>query len=477
MANLLCAALVPHPPILHPAVGGEESERCRTTRDSLRRLAEDLAGLDPEVVVVISPHGPIFSDAIAVHRLESIGGDLGAFGAPQVGLTLPIDRKVGELLLKEARSAGLPVAPVTPETAPEWEAERLDHATLLPLLFLTEAGWRGSILPVAMGMLPLIQLYAFGQALQRAIERSGRRAVVLASGDLSHRLTAEAPEGFSPAGERFDRQVVEAIGRGDLAALFAIEPDLRERAAECGYRPLLMLAGALDGRRVHPQVYSYEYPFGVGYAVAVLEPGEEDESRRLYPKLEQARSERIRRERERAHPIVQLARAALEHYVTTGLEVDFSAAAPHAGTAPWQLPPDLPERAGVFVTLTIDGDLRGCMGSVEPTESKLALEVVQSAIQAGTADPRFLPVEEEELPFLSYSVDVLGPLEPATPEDLDPAEFGLLVSKGEEIGLLLPALPGIETPGQQIEIACRKAGLEPDDPDLKLERFRVTRFR
>lgn len=476
MPDLIYTALVPHPPILIPAVGGEESERCHTTRESLRRLAAEVVGMAPEVVVIISPHGPVFSDAIAVHRLPSIAGDLSAFGVPQVSLSAVIDQELGDKLLAEAREARIPIAPVTPEWAAEWEAEQLDHGTLVPLYFLQEAGYTGAILPVAMGMMPPVQLYTFGQALQRAIDRSGRRTVVLASGDLSHRLSPDAPDGYAPEGQTFDREVVESLGRGDLAALFQIDPGCRERAGECGYRPLLMLTGVLDGLWVQPMVHSYEHPFGVGYAVVSLQPNGTDETRRLRPHLERSRQGRIERRRAQAHPVVQLARAALEHYVETGLEIDFSAGAPHEGTTPWVLPDGLPDRAGVFVTITMDGDLRGCIGSTAPTEPNLALEIVRNAIEAGTRDPRFSPVDDDELPYLDYKVDILEEPEPATFDQLEPKRYGVVVRKGELAGLLLPDLDGVDTAEQQVTIACRKAGLEPDEPGLELYRFRVRRF-
>lgn len=477
MPDLVFAALVPHPPILLPAVGGIEAEQAQTTGQSMQRLAATLTELVPETVVIISPHGPVFSDAIAVHRLAEIGGSFAAFGAPHVALSASIDQELGEQLVREMRAGGVPAAPVTQEWAAEWEAEELDHGTLVPLSFLLEAGWRGQVLPVAMGMLPPVQLYAFGQALQRAIDCTGRRTAVLASGDLSHCLSEDAPEGYCPEGAAFDREIVEALGRGDLAALFDIDPERRERAAECGYRPLLMMAGALDGLEIKPLVYSYEHPFGVGYAVVALEPGGRDESRQLRRAIGERREARLERRRQGEHPLVRLARAALEHYVKTGLEIDFSAGAPHEGTAPWRLPPGLPERAGCFVTLSVDGDLRGCMGTMAPTEPTLALEVVRNAVLAGTGDPRFSPVEEEELPYLEYKVDLLGELEPARPEDLDPARYGVVVRKGEAVGLLLPDLPGIDRVDQQVAIAARKAGLEPGEPGIELLRFRAQRLR
>ncbi|MDT7807058.1 MAG: hypothetical protein QOJ70_871 [Acidobacteriota bacterium] len=131
-----------------------------------------------------------------------------------------------------------------------------------------------------------------------------------------------------------------------------------------------------------------------------------------------------------------------------------------------------------FVTIkTIDSELRGCIGTVEPEKNTLAEEIVANAIKAATRDPRFQPLSENELPSLRYSVDVLGTLEPARFEDLDPAVFGVVVSdhSGSRRGLLLPAIESIRTADLQVRIAAKKAGIKPDAP-LRLYRFRTRRF-
>jgi AmmeMemoRadiSam system protein A/AmmeMemoRadiSam system protein B len=476
MQGLIFTALVPHPPILIEAVGQGETAHVRITITAMQQLASELVGTKPDVVVIISPHGPVFHDAIAVHLLPEISGDLGALSAPEVAFQLPIDQALGNLVVEAGRRAGLSIAPVTPEWAVEWLAEKLDHGTVVPLQFLRAAGWDGPILPIAMGMLPPVSLYAFGQALQEAIDQSGRRIAVLASGDLSHRLAPEAPAGYHPDAQRFDREVVEALGRGDLEQLFRLDPDLVELAGECGLRPLMMLAGVLDGIEVNPQVLSYQGPFGVGYAVVALRPGGAEPSRHLRPQIESARRERVERSHEQAHPVVQVARVALEHFVRTGMLLDFSASAPDGGTTSIRIPPEMPDRAGLFVSLKLDGDLRGCMGTSEPTEPSLLLEIVQNAIQAGTADPRFDPVDEEDLPFLTYTVDILAPAEPCTIADLDPHRYGVIVTQGELRGLLLPDLAGIDEPEDQVAIACRKAGITAT-AGIQLARFGVIRLK
>jgi AmmeMemoRadiSam system protein A len=139
----------------------------------------------------------------------------------------------------------------------------------------------------------------------------------------------------------------------------------------------------------------------------------------------------------------------------------------------------LRQPAACFVSIKTDqGDLRGCIGTIEPAKETLAEELIANAVDAATRDPRFFPVAEDELQYLEYSVDVLFQPEPAEFEDLDPNTFGVIVEdeSGSHRGLLLPDIEGIETASQQVEIATRKAGISPGTP-LRLFRFRVRRFR
>ena len=137
----------------------------------------------------------------------------------------------------------------------------------------------------------------------------------------------------------------------------------------------------------------------------------------------------------------------------------------------------LPARAGCFVSLkTLEGALRGCIGSVQPQEPDLPREVVRNAVDAATRDPRFLPVAAEELARLVYSVDVLGEPEPAAGlHQLDPGRFGVIVQNGRRRGLLLPAIEGVDTAEQQVAIARSKAMIEPHEP-VTLWRFEVRRL-
>lgn len=160
-----------------------------------------------------------------------------------------------------------------------------------------------------------------------------------------------------------------------------------------------------------------------------------------------------------------LARAVLEHYLDRSSLPEL----------PDPLPPAYNQKAGAFVTLKKDGQLRGCIGTVQPVRNNLAQEIAYNAVSSALKDPRFPPVRKDELAELELSVDILSPMERIdSPADLDPTRYGVLVRSGSRSGLLLPALEGVSTVEEQLNIARRKAGISPDEP-VELYRFTVTR--
>ncbi len=169
------------------------------------------------------------------------------------------------------------------------------------------------------------------------------------------------------------------------------------------------------------------------------------------------------------HPLASLARRTIEEYVKRGVVID--------PPSPQEMTPEMRRRAGVFVSLKKRGQLRGCIGTFLPTTENVASEVIRNAIAAATEDPRFPPVEPEELDHLDVSVDVLSEPEPVESlDDLDPKKYGVIVESGWKRGLLLPDLEGVDTVEQQLSIAMAKAGIGPDEP-VKVYRFRVDRYK
>jgi AmmeMemoRadiSam system protein A len=168
---------------------------------------------------------------------------------------------------------------------------------------------------------------------------------------------------------------------------------------------------------------------------------------------------------QKMHPLTRLARETVESYVRK-----------KELPQPKELPPEMQERAGVFVCIKRHGALRGCIGTFEPTKSNVAQETMANAISSATRDPRFPPVAVAELSDLTYSVDVLTkPVPVKSKDELDPRKYGVIVESGGRRGLLLPDLEGVDTVEQQIDICRQKAGIYPDEP-VKLYKFEVKRY-
>ncbi|MGI6327479.1 MAG: AmmeMemoRadiSam system protein A [Dethiobacteria bacterium] len=162
----------------------------------------------------------------------------------------------------------------------------------------------------------------------------------------------------------------------------------------------------------------------------------------------------------------EIARAALESRVR----------GKRLSSVPPGLSPDLQKPGAAFVSIKKRGELRGCIGTISPTKETLAGEIAANAVSAGLRDPRFPPVSEDELPELTYSVDVLSePEKVADINELDPKRFGVIVRRGGRTGLLLPDLEGVATVEEQLSIAKQKAGIFPDEP-VEIYRFEVIRY-
>lgn len=460
---ILGAVIVPHPPLILPAVGRGEERGIQATVDAYRKAARLVASWQPEVLIVTTPHLVMYSDYFHISPGLAAAGDMSRFGAPRERLETRYDTDLRREVIALAEREGIAAG-----TLGERDAS-LDHATFIPLWFLRQAGVSCPILRVGLSGFSPLEHYRLGQCVQRAIDALGRRAAFIASGDLSHKLKKDGPYGLAPEGAVYDQQITEVMASGDFLRLLQMDERLCDRAAECGQRSFQIMAGALDGLAVRAELLSHEGPFGVGYGVAAFTVTGEDETRRFGEQLQALERQRLAAQKAKEDPWVRLARLSVETYVRTGRPLK-------------ALPEDLPrelltQRAGAFASLHIGDRLRGCIGTTAPTAKSVAWEIVQNAVSACSRDPRFPPVRPSELDSLSYSVDVLGEPEPIhLPSQLDVKRYGVIVSCGSRRGLLLPDLEGVDTVEQQIDIARQKGGISIGER-YSLERFEVVRHK
>lgn len=459
--SMLGAIITPHPPVLLPEVGGGREREIAATDRAMRTAAETVAAWQPDVIIVSSPHTILYRDYFHIAPGDGAVGDMGRFGAPEVRIQASYDTLLREEIIRRAEAEGLHAGTLG-QRDPE-----LDHGVLIPLYYLRKAGVRCPIVRMGLSGFSPLDHYRLGKCVQDAVNALGRRAVFLASGDLSHKLKADGPYGYAPEGPQFDDAVTRTMASGDFLEFLTIDPALCERAAECGLRSFQMMAGALDGLAVEPQLLSHEGTFGVGYAIALFPVTGRNDSRCYEKDYLLAKNNRLATRKANEDPWVKLARRSLETYVKTSQRLT-------------SLPEDLPaemttQQAGAFVSLHKNGQLRGCIGTIAPTCENLAWEIVQNAISACSRDPRFSPVRPDELDELEYSVDMLGAPEPVdSPAALDPKTYGVIVSCGGRRGLLLPDLDGVDSVEAQLSIALQKGGIRENEP-YKIERFKVVR--
>lgn len=251
--RVLASYLMCHAPIVIPEVAQENSSVIRTSTESMARIASEIADLNPDVVLILSPHSPRMKNNFSLVGGSKIYGNFSQFGHPEIEAKFPN----AESLLKHS-----------------WPASaeyNLDHGALVPLHFLYQAGWRG---PVAVVALPYYSStsnqLAFSQQLSELIGKSEKKWVLIASGDMSHRLIEGAPAGYHPHAKEFDKTVVQIVQRGDYQQTQEIPNRLRDLAAEDVLDTLYTIAGTTNFRADHRSFYSYEGPFGVGYLMARL---------------------------------------------------------------------------------------------------------------------------------------------------------------------------------------------------------------
>lgn len=469
-SSIVFAGIAPHPPIMVPEVGHEAIAEVLGSIEAMALLTERLIASGAETVVLISPHAPLDPNAFVAYQGPNLYGDFANFRAPKTTIEAQLDEELLRLITQEAGEHDYAVVRI--------RGGNMDHGTTVPLYFLQRNGWHGRVVALGYSFLSNDDHLGFGACVKRAADKLGRPTAFVASGDLSHRLKPEAPAGYNPKAHLFDEEMVAALRANTPDRIINVDQDLRKLAGECGYRSLLVALGATKELPLSCEVLHYEAPFGVGYLVAQLLSVPSAIADGPAPSVRSAVAEgsalsAAQRESDteslRGGELPALARNAVETFVLTGSQIK-QPDNPHGLLA---------ERAACFVSIkTSNGDLRGCIGTIEPARETLAQELILNAIHAASRDPRFPPVSAVELPQLQYSVDVLSAPEPATLGELDPKDYGVIVEdeRGRRRGLLLPDIEGVDTAAMQVEIAARKAGIPAGAP-VRLYRFRVQRFR
>jgi AmmeMemoRadiSam system protein B/AmmeMemoRadiSam system protein A len=437
--------------IRNPYVAGQFYPASATQlRAMIKKLVSEKAKKE-EVIGLLMPHagypysGPVAGAAISRVKFKDT---FIIMGPSHTGLGKPFSimtegtwqTPLGEVQIDAGLSQK--IAAASKNLQADTLAHQQEHAVEVQIPFLQYFKPDIRIVPIILASASADFYKEIGRAIAAVLKEPGQEAVIIASGDMTH---------YEPqaTAERKDKDAIEAI-------LALDEDELTRRykgldISMCAYGPAVSLItaakelGAGGAELIKYQTSgdtTGDYSAVVGYAGIIIRASQ-------------------------MHPLARLAQNTVETYIREH----------KIPSPPPALTPEMKEKAGVFVSIHKRGTLRGCIGTFEPQQRNVAAEIITNAISSATQDPRFSPIEPDELADLDYSVDVLTRPEPvANKVHLDPKKYGVIVEAGWRRGLLLPDLEGVDTVDEQIDICRQKAGIDPGEP-VNLYRFQVKRYK
>lgn len=255
---LIFAAITPHPPLLIPEIGREHCDKIKKTIDGMKTMEEKLYAAKPDIIIVVSPHGPVLADSFLFNLADEYMVNFKEFGDFSIEMKFEGDVH----FINQIKGDIYDKTPVIISSE-----INLDHGAGVPLYYLTKHLKNFKIIPVSYSLLDYTAHVNFGNALKDDIFNSNKRIAVIASGDLSHRLTKDSPGGYSPRGQEFDEKLIRLLQEKKTNDIVNLDPKLIEEAHECGLRSILILLGLLERFNYEFELLSYEWPLGVGYLV------------------------------------------------------------------------------------------------------------------------------------------------------------------------------------------------------------------
>ncbi len=265
---LLAGYMVPHPPLAVHEVGRGEENEIRATLDSFAEVAGDIAEIKPDTIIITSPHTVMYRDYFHISPGKGAKGSFRSFRADQVRFSVEYDQDLTRAIADEAESSGFPAG---------FSGERdreLDHGVMVPLYFIDKEYKDYQLVRIGLSGLSLADHWTFGKLIRKAVARTGRRCVFVASGDLSHCQKRDGPYGYRPEGPLYDERIMEVMGAGKFSELTGFDEKLLERSMECGHRSFTIMGGAFEGTEVVTRRLSHEATFGVGYGFAIYHPAD-----------------------------------------------------------------------------------------------------------------------------------------------------------------------------------------------------------
>ena len=458
----------------------EKDQILKQTERGLRDVALAVAKAKPHTIVVITPHGAVFDDAVAISYDTKLSGNMSVFGVSRSGIEKPCDMGLLDELRDRLAEAGCRHIFVNSRVAEDYGLPLiLDRGSLVPLSFIDKVYPDYQLVHMTVGDLSFYELYRFGHILRQAIEVAGHDTVIIASGDLAHLPRDRNPEEVREV-RAFNQKIAMALRNKNFETILTMPADAYSHLRQCGLKPLVTALGAFDGIVTESLVFSETEALGIGCVNAWIADDlskKDPVTESLLTRLDEQRKAKFARALASDDAACGLAMNAVSAWIHHNEKFDadiYLSQHDDHQTAEY-----LKHTQGaVMVTIYKDGEIRGAAGGLSAERDNLCAEIVHRAIEAAAFDPRFLPIEPEELGQIDIVVDLLGePEQIGDPACVDPQKHGLIVEQHLNRGIVTPGLTDVSLTSY-IEAAERSAGIvSADDGKIVFFRFDVERHR
>jgi len=253
--SISLAAIVPYSPLLLNSVNKNSAGQLADTLKAYEKLKQDLTEKQIDTVVLLSPVGIIQDKAFTLNVLPEFTCQFEDFGDFVTKFTVAGDVQLAQLI--KTKLDNNPMIQLT-------SANPLDYGSSVPMSFFKQVLPKIKVLPLYAPHSNLEELFAFGKKIKKELELSSEKIAIVASVNLSQRLSKDSPAGYSRQARAWDKKIIKALAGLDNKTILEQSDEVRTDVAELGLNQIALLLGILDEFKKGSHQLAYEAPWGVG---------------------------------------------------------------------------------------------------------------------------------------------------------------------------------------------------------------------
>lgn len=455
--------VMPHPTMIIPELGDGEETKITATTSACEKVADEIGEIKPDTVIVITPHGPLFGNAVAFTNEEKIYGQIKKDDETKVFLNFDINTSLINNITTDLKKENINCVNINSKSCELYGIEyELDYGTIIPMYFIDKKLSDYKIIQITCGEFSKFELYKIGMIIKKAVEESESKAVCIASGELSHRLTEDGPYGYTPEGKNFDVEIQSLLKNGDVLNIYNMDNMKIDAAGTCGMNPLYTMLGVMNGNEVKGNILSYEGPFGIGYAVIDFSLSKTEIN--MYEQIINEKNKKFQNRLEDETIYAKLARESLTKFLMEGIKIEVPS---------YVTDEMIQNKAGVMISIMKDRKIVANSGYYLPRADNIAEEIINCAINLTSVNVNQTGFGIKDLEDIDIYVETITDVEKVSIEELNPEEYGVYVRSGMKSGMFFPRIPGVETSEQQLNAALQQGNISSFD-DYIIKRFKVT---